>query len=166
MDRAFRRTAGLSAVALTIFHGLAAAQSAGPLQTWHPWQLDSVLVAWALTQSTSLPPVFESVPRNTPIPSERAIDTPDSPYRRTGQRTAFDEAVRLSQLQHPCVPRLREAVRVVELAAWRKPEFPSIDAFEARVLKAIPQQPMRGGLEAAMAEIDRYCHDAQTGGNR
>lgn len=135
----------------------AAAESV--LRTWHPWQLDSVLVAWALTQVKSPPPTFESVARGTDIPAEHAIDTPDSPYRRTGQRTAFDEALRLTHLQHPCSARLREAVRVIELAPWRKTEFPAVEAFEARVLAALPAQPGRGGLERAMAEIDRYCHE-------
>jgi hypothetical protein len=48
-------------------------------------------------------------------------------------------------------------VRVVELAAWRKPEYPAVEEFEARVLKVIPQRPTAGGLEAAMAEVERYC---------
>ncbi|MBL8350371.1 MAG: hypothetical protein JNL87_08635 [Burkholderiaceae bacterium] len=129
------------------------------MQTWHPWQLDSVLVAWALTQAQSPPPVFESLPRGEPIPPGRAIDTPDSPFRRTGQRTAFEEAVRHSGLTHRCVPLLRDAVRVVELAAWRKPEFPAVEAFEARVLAVIPAQPMRGGLAPALAEVERYCKE-------
>jgi hypothetical protein len=131
------------------------------MQTWHPWQLDSVLVAWALSQAGSPPPVFESLARGTPIAPERAIDTPDSPYRRTGQRTAFEEAVRQTGVKHPCVARLRDAVRVVELAAWRKPEFPAVEAFEARVLKVIPAQPMQGGLEMAFAEVDRYCGEGR-----
>jgi len=132
------------------------------MQTWHPWQMDSVLVAWALMQVPRPEPLaFESIVRGTLIPSERAIDTPDSPYRRTGQRTAFEEAVRQAGVTHPCVPRLRDAVRVVELAAWRKPEFPMVEAFEARLLKVIPTQPMRGGLEAALAEVERYCREGK-----
>jgi len=131
-------------------------------QTWHPWQMDSVLVAWALTQVPRREPlVFESIVRGAPISPERAIDTPDSPYRRTGQRTAFEEAVRQVGVTHPCVPRLRDAVRVIELAAWRKPEFPVVEAFEARLLRVIPSQPMRGGLEAALAEVERYCGEAK-----
>lgn len=129
------------------------------MQTWHPWQLDSVLVAWALAQVKTPPPVFESLPRGVPIPPERAIDTPDSPFRRTGQRTAFEEAVRQAGVKHPCVARLRDAVRVVELAAWRKPEFPHVEEFEARVLKVIPAQPRRGGIEPALAEVERYCRE-------
>jgi hypothetical protein len=156
MDRTFRQLAVLSLAA-----GLAipTAGADALLQTWHPWQLDSVLVAWALTQAKAPAPVFESITRGTLIPPERAIDTPDSPYRRTGHRTAFEEAVRLNKVNHACVPRLRDAVRVVELAAWRKPEFPAVEEFEARVLKVIPAQPMRGGLDAALAEVDRYCRE-------
>ena len=158
MDRTLRRIAGLSLL-------LAAAPPAfaedALLQTWHPWQLDSVLVVWALAQGAATPPVFESIVRGTPIPRERAIDTPDSPYRRSGQRTAFEEAVRHHHLGHPCVPKLRDAVRVVELAPWRKPEFAAVEEFEARVLRVIPAQPMRGGLEAALAEVDRYCREAR-----
>ena len=138
----------------------ATAPAQGPvpsLQTWHPWQLDSVLVAWALLQVRQPRPTFESVARGTPIAPDRAIDTPDSPYRRTGQRTAFEEAVRQAGVTHACIPRLREAVRVVELAAWRKPEHPAVEAFEARVLTATPAQPSRGGLDAALAVVDRYC---------
>lgn len=158
MDRALRRLAVLS-----LASGLAnpAAGADALLQTWHPWQLDSVLVAWALTQAKVPGAVFESITRGTPIPPERAIDTPDSPYRRTGQRTAFEEAVRLNKVNHPCLPRLRDAVRVVELAAWRKPEFPAVEEFEARVLKVVPAQPMRGGLDAALAEVERYCREGK-----
>lgn len=139
--------------------GLARAQPGEVMQTWHPWQLDSVLVAWALAQARSPRPAFESVPRGAAIAPERAIDTPDSPFRRTGQRTAFEEAVRQLGLKHACVPKLREAVRVVELAAWRKPEFPYVEDFEARVLRSAPGQPMRGGLEAAFNEVERYCRE-------
>ena len=158
MDRTLRRLAVLSLAA-----GLAlpTAGADEALQTWHPWQLDSVLVAWALTQAKTPPPAFESITRGTLIPPERAIDTPDSPYRRTGHRTAFEEAVRLNKVNHLCVPRLRDAVRVVELAAWRKPEYPAVEEFEARVLKLIPAQPMRGGLDAALAEVDRYCREGK-----
>jgi hypothetical protein len=158
MDRILRRLAVLTAASLATPPALAADAL---LQTWHPWQLDSVLVAWALIQAKPTPPVFESIVRGEPIPPERAIDTPDSPYRRTGQRTAFEEAVRQNKVVHPCVPRLRDAVRVVELAAWRKPEFPAVEEFEARVLKVIPAQPMRGGLEAALAEVERYCREGK-----
>ena len=133
----------------------------GVLQTWHPWQLDSVLVAWALVQTQTPAPPFESLPRGQAIPPERAIDTPDSPYRRTGQRTAFEEAARRHGLAHPCAARLREAVRVVELAPWRKPEFPWVEEFEARVLKAIPAQPQRGGLEPALDEVNRFCKEGK-----
>ena len=158
MDCTLRRFAALSLAA-----GLAlpAAGADGALQTWHPWQLDSVLVAWALTKAKTPAPVFESITRGTIIPPERAIDTPDSPYRRTGHRTAFEEAVRLNKVNHPCAPRLRDAVRVVELAAWRKPEYPAVEEFEARVLKVIPAQPMKGGLDAALAEVDRYCREGK-----
>ena len=134
-----------------------AAGAQATMQTWHPWQLDSVLVAWALSQGPAPHPIFASVPRGTPMAPERALDTPESPYRRSGQRTDFDEALRLTGLQHPCAARLRDAVRVVELAPWRKPEFPAVEAFEARVLKAIPPQPTVGGLEPALAEVERYC---------
>lgn len=158
MDRTLRRLAVLS-LAVGLVARVAAADTA--LQTWHPWQLDSVLVAWALTQARSPAPAFESITRGAPIPPERGIDTPDSPYRRTGQRTAFEEAVRLNQVNHPCVPRLRDAVRVVELAAWRKPEFPAVEEFEGRVLKVIPARPMRGGLDAAFAEVERYCREGK-----
>jgi hypothetical protein len=154
MDRTLRRLAALS---LACAAALAAHAAEPAMQTWHPWQLDSVLVAWALTQAKAPPPAFESIARGTLIAPGLAIDTPDSPYRRTGQRTAFEEAVRLNKVVHPCVPRLRDAVRVVELAAWRKPEFPLVEAFEARVLAVIPAQPVRGGLEAALAEVERYC---------
>lgn len=156
-----------SALRVVIVLGLLAASrpafAAGRvMQTWHPWQLDSVLVVWALSQAPQREPlVVESVERGTPIPPERAIDTPDSPYRRTGQRTAFEEAVRREGVAHPCVPRLREAVRVVELAPWRKPEFPVGEAFEARLLRAIPERPMRGGLDAALAEVDRFCREGK-----
>ena len=158
MDRPIRQLAGLSLAAGLALPVVAADAT---LQTWHPWQLDSVLVAWALTQGKAPTPMFESITRGVAIPPERAIDTPDSPYRRTGHRTAFEEAVRLNNVNHPCVPRLRDAVRVVELAAWRKPEHPAVEEFEARVLKLIPAAPMRGGLDAALAEVDRYCREGK-----
>ena len=137
----------------------AEAAAGDTLLTWHPWQLDSVLVAWTLAQTQTPPPVFESVARGTPIAPERAIDTPESPYRRNGQLTAFDQALQRTRLQNGCAERLREAVRIVELAPWRKPEFPAVEAFEAHVQNVIPKQPMRGGLEAAFAEVERYCRE-------
>ena len=167
MDRALRRTAKLTgtawllALASALAPGRALAQAAESLQTWHPWQLDSVLVVWALLQVQGPPRVVESVIRGAAIAPDRAIDTPNSPYRRTGQRTAFEEAVRLNNVTDSCVPRLRDAVRLVELAPWRKPEFAVVEEFEARVLKHIPAQPMRGGLEAALAEVDRYCREGK-----
>lgn len=69
--------------------------------------------------------------------------------------------MRLNKVNHACVLRLRDAVRVVELAAWRKPEFPAVEEFEARVLKVTPAQPMRAGLDAALAEVDRYCREGK-----
>jgi hypothetical protein len=132
-------------------------------KTWHPWQMDSLLVAWVLAQTRTPAPMFESVQRGSDIPADQALDTPDSPYRRTGQRTAFEEALRLSQWQHPCVPRLRDAVRVVELAAWLRPEFPEVEAFQEQLLKAIPKQAQPGGLEPAMAVIARFCQTPAKG---
>jgi hypothetical protein len=152
---------GFAALLLPLGAWAQAAQPMQPLQTWHPWQLDSILVVWALTKAQARPIAVESVVRGQPIDAGRAIDTPESPYRRTGQRTAFEEAVRRHQVHDPCVERLREAVRLVELASWRKPEFPSVEEFEARVLKVIPQRPMAGGLEPAMAEVERYCAAAR-----
>lgn len=160
MDRTLHRAAGgLSAAALVLAGAVAPAAAQPRLGTWHPWQLDAVLVAWAVRQVAPAT-VFESVPKGDPIDAEIALDTPDARYRRSGQRTAFDEAVRHLALAHPCLPRLQEAARVVELAAWRKPEYPRVEAFEAAVLKVTPAAPMRGGLEAAFAQIDRYCQDA------
>ncbi len=138
-----------------------AAAQVPTLQTWHPWQLDSVLVAWALSRSQKPPPVFESVRRGAPIEPDRAIDTPDSRFRRNGHRTAFEEALRHTGLEHPCALKLREAIRIVELAAWRKPEFPLVEAFEVRVLRAVPAGPTLGGLERAFAEVDRYCEESK-----
>lgn len=158
MDRTLRR---LAIVTLACVAAFPAAAAETVLQTWHPWQLDSLLVAWVLARTRAPAPEFESLPRGTPIAAERAIDTPDSPFRRNGQRTAFEEALRIERLQHPCAARLREAVRVVELAAWRRPEFPAVQDFEARVLAAAPQAPARGSLAAAMAEIERYCAEGR-----
>ena len=138
----FARFARLCTLLLLLIAGQHTLAAERLMQTWHPWQMDSVLVVWALMQVPQQEPlVVESIVRGTPIPPGRAIDTPDAPYRRTGQRTAFEEAVRQAGVTHPCVPRLRDAVRVVELAAWRKPEFPIVEAFEARLLKLIPSQP-------------------------
>lgn len=132
--------------------------------TWHPWQLDSALVLWALQKSTGHGVQIESLPRDTATsarPGVIWIDTPDAPYRRTGQRTAFEEAVRKLGLQHPCVDKLREAVRVVEFAGWRKPDYPTIETFETRVLNAVPKQAAKGGMEPALAVIDSYCGEAK-----
>jgi hypothetical protein len=155
MDRTLRFLGALTS-ALLLLAAPAVRAGATTLQTWHPWQLDSVLVAWVLARTRSPAPQFESLPRGTVIAAEIAIDTPDSSFRRNAQRTAFEEALRLERLQHPCVARLREVVRLVEFAAWRRPEFPALQDFEARVLAAAPAQPARG-LTAALAEIDRYC---------
>lgn len=157
MDRTRRFLARLIAtLALSYIAGCHADEG---YATWHPWQLDSVLVVWALEAYLGHPIPVESVPRGTVISGEIAIDTPDAAFRRTGQRTAFEEAVRQLEISHPCVPRLREAVRVVEFAGWRRPEYPAVEVLESRVIAVLPTQAGKGGLEPALAVINGYCQE-------
>lgn len=162
MDCTFRCFARLSLSGLMAAVPVAA--TAEDYATWHPWQLDSALVLWAIEKASGHSVRIESLPRDTDTTSRPGaiwIDTPDAIYRRTGQRTAFEEAVRKLDLKHPCVERLREAVRVVEFAGWRKPDYPNIETFEMRVLNAVPKAPAKGGMEPALAVINNYCGEAK-----
>lgn len=158
------QTAGLARLALTAL--LAACLGAGlsahaapprAYVTWHPWQADSVLAAWALKRYVAQNAEFESVPNGTPIALEQALDTPDSPYRRNALRTAYEEALRIHRIESQCAERMRPIVRVLELVQWRKAEHPEAESFEAGLLPLLPQQPSRGGLTAAFAYIDQFC---------
>jgi hypothetical protein len=130
--------------------------------TWTPWQADSVLAAWALQRYVHPEAQFESLPRGTPIPADTALDTPDSPYRRSGVRTAFEEVLRLHRVpQDPCIEKLRPIVRLLELAAWRKAEMPDAEQFETELSALLPVSPTKGGLERALEYVDRFCATAE-----
>lgn len=134
--------------------------------TWIPWQVDSVVAAWVLKRYVEPGAVFESVPRGTPLPPERALDTPNSPYRRNGRQTAFDETLRINKVRFACADKLGPIVRMLELAPWRKSENPDAEKFELELNRLMPQGPARGGLEAAFAYIDQYCDNASGKGKR
>jgi hypothetical protein len=125
--------------------------------TWAPWQPDSLLVAWVLKRHVFPNAQFEALNNGTPIPSDSALDTPDSPYRRSGMRTAFEEALRLNNIDTDCSRRLRPIIRTLELASWRKSEYPEAEAFESGLQPLLPMMPGKGGLEAAFAYVDRFC---------
>lgn len=130
--------------------------------TWTPWQADSVLAAWALQRYVHPEARFESLPRGTLIPADRALDTPDSPYRRSGLRTAFEEVLRVHRVpQDSCIEKLRPIVRLLELAAWRKAEMPEAERFETELSALLPVPPTQGALEDAFAYIDRFCASAK-----
>jgi hypothetical protein len=128
--------------------------------TWAPWQADSALAAWALKRFVDPDAQFESVATGTRLAPERALDTPDSPYRRSGARTAFEEVARVHKLDVACIERLRPIVRVLELARWRKSESPQAESFEAALNQRLPHEPGRGGLEPAFSYIDSFCATA------
>jgi hypothetical protein len=128
--------------------------------TWAPWQADSVLAAWALKRFVDPDAQFESAAGGTRLPADRALDTPDSPYRRTAARTAFEEVVRLHKLDFACIERLRPIIRVLELARWRKSESPQAEGFESALSQRLPREPGRGGLEPAFSYIDSFCASA------
>lgn len=125
--------------------------------TWLPWQVDSVVAAWALKRYVEPKAQFESVPRGTVLPAERALDTPASPYRRNGRQTAFDETIRINKIRVPCAERLAPIVRVLELAPWRKAENAEAEKFEIELNRLMPQGPAKGGLDAAFSYIDQFC---------
>lgn len=156
MDRAAGFAGGI--LSLLFISGLAAAETTAPLYvTWHPWQVDSVLAAWALKRFVFMEAGFASVPKGTPIAAGQALDIPDSAYRRNGLRTAYEEVLRLHHLVAPCAERLRPIARVLELAQWRKSEYPEAENFEAGLLPLLPTQPTGDGLTPAFAYIDQFC---------
>ena len=68
--------------------------------------------------------------------------------RRAAPVDADRELLQLVGLAH------RSQARPAQLSGGERQRL----AF-ARVLKVIPKQPMRGGLEAAFAEVERYCRE-------
>jgi hypothetical protein len=132
--------------------------------TWAPWQADSALAAWALKRFVDPKAEFEAVTAGIRLPPHRALDTPDSAYRRSAARTAFEEVVRLHNLEFNCLGRIRPIIRLLELVRWRKSENPEAEVFEAALSQRLPSGPGRGGLEAAFSYIDAFC--AKESGNR
>lgn len=134
--------------------------------TWLPWQVDSVVAAWVLKRYVHPDALFESAPRGTDIPSERALDTPASPYRRNGRQTAFDETMRIHKLRFACADKLAPIVRMLELAPWRKSENPEAEKFELELNRLMPQGSTKGGLDSAFSYIDQYCGNPVGKGKR
>ena len=125
--------------------------------TWAPWQVDSVLAAWALQRYVFFGAGFEAVQAGTDLPNDVALDTPNSKYRRNGSRTAFEEVLRTHSLKVPCTEYLRPLNRVLELTKWRKSEYPEAEAFESKLAELYPMKPGKGGLEAAFHHLDEIC---------
>lgn len=125
--------------------------------TWAPWQTDSVAAAWALKRYVYPDAVFASVPKGTPLSEDEALDTPDSPYRRNGRQTAFDETLRINGIRLECSEKLGKIIRLLELAPWRKAENPEAEKFESELNRLIPLEPLPGELDAAFAYIDQFC---------
>jgi hypothetical protein len=146
---------------LPVFVGLAlnvnADASARTYVTWAPWQVDSVLVAWVIKRFVEHDVEFEAVAPGTTVASDVALDAPTSRYRRNARRTAFEEAARVLRVESQCIEALRPINRVLELAAWRKSEFPEAEAFELGLTRLLPSGPAKGGLEQAFAFIDAFC---------
>lgn len=130
---------------------------AASYSTWVPWQVDSVAAAWVLKRYVQPDAKFSSVPRGTSLPTAMALDTPDSPYRRSGRMTAFEQALRLHKVDVSCRGDLKKVVRLLELAPWRKMENPAAEKFEHDLNLLLPAGPTAGGLEAAFNYIDNYC---------
>lgn len=161
MDRTIRAACRLIALAAMLASGLAVAGTPRLYLTWAPWQVDSVLAAWVIKRHVYPDADFGMVVRGAPIATAQAIDTPASPYRRNGMRTAFEETLRVHAVpEDACIGRLRSIVRVLELAAWRKVEWPDTERFELELLRMLPKEPSKGRLEPAFEYIDRFCASA------
>jgi hypothetical protein len=163
MDRRADTPRGLSAwaIAVLVLGWSGSAWPEGRLYTtWAPWQADSVVAAWTLKRYVDPGAQFEAVASGTRLPADRALDTPDSAYRRSGARTAFEEVVRVHKLEFACLERLRPIIRVLELARWRKSESPQAESFESALNQRLPREPGRGGLESAFAYVDSFCATA------
>jgi len=133
---------------------------------WVPWQVDSVVTAWLLKRYVHPGALFENVPRGTILSPERALDTPASPYRRSGRHTAFEETLRIHKIHIACADKLGPIVRMLELASWRKSENPEAEKFELELNRLMPQGPAKGGLDAAFSYIDQYCGNPGGKGKR
>jgi hypothetical protein len=125
--------------------------------TWVPWEIDSVLVAWAIKRYVDVGSEFIALERGTSIPVEKSIDTPDSYYRRTGMTSAFEGAVHRHGLSSECLDSLVSISRVLELTPWRKSEDENASDFEIQIMPYVPRVPQKGGLEKAFEVIDQYC---------
>lgn len=130
---------------------------AGTFETWAPWEVDSVVSAWALRRFVDPQAVFVTRLKGSPVSARASIDTPDSDYKRGARSTAFDEVVRRNQAASPCLEKLAPIVRTLELSPWRKSADPLSEAFEQGLVPLIPQGLGVASLEPAFAYIDAFC---------
>lgn len=148
--------AGVAGFCLASAVSAAPATYAATYATWLPWEADSVATAWVLKRHVAPEARFVALPKGADLEGAEGIDVPGSPYRRSGRRAAFDEALRLNGIDTPCTRQLQPMIRLLELAKWRKSSMPEAQAFEAGLVPLLPQSP---GEEptAAFDYIDRFC---------
>ncbi len=110
-----------------------------------PWEIDSTLAAWAIKRHVHPEAEFAALARGTDIPPETSVDVPNSPYRRSGTETAFDEVVRIHKIDSSCAKKIRPIVRLLELVPWRKTGNKEAEDFEHGLRPLLPQNPVKAG---------------------
>ena len=126
-----------------------------------PLETDSVLVAWLVHNHIDPEAVFTlHSPRPESAKPATAINTADSPFRRSFRFTAFDEATRIHHLESPCISRLKPMVRLLEMTPWRKSEYPDALQFERKLSNRLPTNPDHLAFADAFAFIDSYCRQS------
>lgn len=130
-------------------------------RTWAPWEIDSVLAAWAIKTYVNKDAQFVSIPRGTSVKSKFSIDIPpDSPYLRSAKQTAFEAVLRIHHIADDCTEKIKPIVRLLELAKWRKSESTLAQDFEIGLKPLLPVEPTEGNLQKAFEYIDRFCNPA------
>jgi len=126
---------------------------------YFPYETDTVLTAWLIRKYKDPEAKFIPVKRGTSpaVSAECQINTSVSPYRRSARFTAFQTAVKKVGATGECIRRLERISRIVEMAPWRKQEFPEASTLQLKIHEALKDGHTAGSMEAAFPVIEKFC---------
>lgn len=140
-------------ILLFIFLGLSSNLNASIYKTYSQWEVDAVFVAWLINRHVDKQSEFIIVKKGTFIEKKYAINTPKSRFRRGGQETAFESALRQLNISTRCSDKLIPIIRILELAPWRKSEYLYVLNFENDVVNILEKDR----IMKVFNYIDNYC---------
>lgn len=128
---------------------------------YFPYESDSVLTAWLIKRYKDPGALFAGIEkgRKASVPPVLQINTTSSLYRRSSRFTAFESAKRRLGVSDSCTQKLVKVSRLLEMAPWRKQQFPEYLELERKIHDALPEDPGPHDLSEAFSIIDDYCKE-------